>query len=176
MQLKSNAPEIKWIIQHAPVNDFARSLDSYLLKHGTLTDNMLTAVRRNLSAAHVDAAGVERIVTAFNNALESGLKQPKMYLGEFTFKLATRGANKGAIFVTEGDAYLGKVAGGKFMSTRDCSEAQTAAVLKVCADPKAAAEAYGKETGRCSCCGRELTDPVSIANNIGPICAKRFGF
>lgn len=115
MELKSNAPEIKWIIQHAPVNDFARSLDTCLLRTGTLTQPMLDAVRRNLSASVVDTAGVERIVTAFNNALESGLKQPKMYLGDFTFKLATRGANKGAIFVTEGGAYLGKVAGGKFM-------------------------------------------------------------
>jgi hypothetical protein len=176
MELKSNAPEIKWIIQHAPVNDFARNLDSYLLRTGTLTDNMLAAVRRNLSAAHVDAAGVERIVTAFNHALESGLKQPKMYLGDFTFKLATRGTNKGAIFVTEGGAYLGKVAGGKFLSTRDCTDEQRADVLKVCADPKAAAEAYGKETGRCSCCGLELTNEESIALSIGPICRERYGF
>jgi hypothetical protein len=36
--------------------------------------------------------------------------------------------------------------------------------------------AYGRATGSCSCCGRELTDPVSIEAGIGPICAGRFGF
>jgi hypothetical protein len=37
-------------------------------------------------------------------------------------------------------------------------------------DPKAAAAADGVRTGRCSCCGRELTDPTSISIGIGPIC------
>lgn len=36
------------------------------------------------------------------------------------------------------------------------------------------AAAYGKTTGQCIVCGRELTDPNSIAAGIGPICADRF--
>lgn len=28
--------------------------------------------------------------------------------------------------------------------------------------------------GRCACCGRRLTDPVSIARGIGPECIKKF--
>lgn len=43
------------------------------------------------------------------------------------------------------------------------------------ADPLAAAKKYGKESGRCCSCGRDLTDPVSIENGIGPICATKFG-
>ena len=31
---------------------------------------------------------------------------------------------------------------------------------------------YGLETGECSICGRELTDPDSIRRGIGPICVK----
>ncbi len=31
---------------------------------------------------------------------------------------------------------------------------------------------YGLETGECSICGRELTDPISIKQGIGPICVK----
>jgi hypothetical protein len=42
------------------------------------------------------------------------------------------------------------------------------------ADPQGAAAEDGLRTGRCSCCGRELTDPVSIAMGIGPICANKF--
>ncbi|WP_239482855.1 DUF6011 domain-containing protein [Paraburkholderia sp. C35] len=184
LQLKSNAPEIKWIIHNADRNDFARSLNNRLLATGTLTDPMIAAVARivsqNASAATVDAAGVERIVTAFTNAQESGLKYPKMFLADFTFALAMSGRSAGSIWVTEGfkrgGRYLGKVADGKFIASDACTAAERTKVLDVCADPKQAAEAFGKETGRCACCGRELTDPESIANSIGPICAGRYGF
>jgi hypothetical protein len=33
--------------------------------------------------------------------------------------------------------------------------------------------AYGLRTGRCCCCGHDLTHPDSIATGIGPVCAKR---
>lgn len=36
------------------------------------------------------------------------------------------------------------------------------------------AKAFGHKTGRCGCCGRELTNPDSIAAGIGPICAERY--
>ena len=35
-------------------------------------------------------------------------------------------------------------------------------LLKHGADPKQAAIRYGQKTGRCSCCGRELTKHTSI--------------
>lgn len=34
---------------------------------------------------------------------------------------------------------------------------------------------YGKDTGRCVCCGKKLTNPDSIALGIGPECAKSWG-
>lgn len=42
------------------------------------------------------------------------------------------------------------------------------------ADPLAAAIKYGKLSGRCCSCGRDLTDPASIEAGIGPICAAKF--
>lgn len=33
----------------------------------------------------------------------------------------------------------------------------------------------GFAVGSCGCCGRELTDPESIRQGIGPICADKFG-
>lgn len=33
---------------------------------------------------------------------------------------------------------------------------------------------YGKDSGICCCCGRELTDPQSISAGIGPVCAVRW--
>ncbi|MCU1483142.1 MAG: hypothetical protein JWQ19_3928 [Subtercola sp.] len=177
MYLKSNAPEIKWIFANKAGNDFARSCDAYLLRTGTLTDPMFNAIQRSLRpiAAAVEVMGVSKVVDAFAHATEAGLKRPKMYLGDFLFKLAPKtGRNAGAIYVTEEGEYLGKIADGKFQSARDCTEAQKAAIVEVCADPEKAAKAFGQETGRCSCCGRELTDPVSIANSIGPICAANY--
>ena len=36
------------------------------------------------------------------------------------------------------------------------------------------AKKFGHEHGFCVVCGRTLTDPVSVQNGIGPICAGRF--
>jgi len=41
-------------------------------------------------------------------------------------------------------------------------------------DPLAAAIKYGKLSGRCCSCGRNLTDPVSIERGIGPQCILKF--
>lgn len=48
------------------------------------------------------------------------------------------------------------------------------AVKVLCADPKAAARAYGLRSRRCGICGRKLSTPESIEAGIGPVCAERF--
>jgi hypothetical protein len=93
------------------------------------------------------------------------------------FSLApVTGKNAGAVYVKEDGIYLGKVMGGKLFASRDCSEAQAAAIVEVAADPKGAAIAHGRLTGQCSICSRELTDPKSIDLGIGPICAANMGW
>lgn len=42
-------------------------------------------------------------------------------------------------------------------------------------DPDSAMKVQGQRTGRCCMCGRELTNAVSRARGIGPICAGKFG-
>lgn len=49
-------------------------------------------------------------------------------------------------------------------------------ILSASSDPLTAAIRYGKVSGECSCCGRELTDSQSIERGIGPICATKFGW
>jgi hypothetical protein len=46
----------------------------------------------------------------------------------------------------------------------------------IAVDPRAAAILFGHETNHCGRCGRELTDEVSRANGIGPICAGKLGW
>lgn len=180
LQIKSNAPEIKWIIAHASTNDFAFSLDKQLLRTGTLSENQVAAVTRIINrpaAASVEVGSVEKMQEAFATALGNGLKRPKMRLGEFLLKLApATGRNAGAIYVTESNEYLGKIAEGKFTASRDCDAAKQSEIVALCADPLASAIAYGQRTGICACCARELTDPESIERGIGPICAEKYGF
>lgn len=184
LQIKSNAPEIKWIIAHASTNDFAFSLDKQLLRTGTLSEKQVAAVTGILSrqsaaaatATAVEVGNVTKMQEAFASAIESGLKRPKMRLSGFVLKLApATGRNKGAIYVTAADEYMGKIADGTFTPSRDCDAAKQAEIVALCADPLAAAVAYGQQTGQCACCGRELTDPESVALGVGPVCREKWG-
>ena len=70
--------------------------------------------------------------------------------------------------------YLGKV------TPQGCdsrlSDTVKEIIMGAANDPLTAAIRYGKVSGECSCCGRELTDPRSIERGIGPICATKFGW
>lgn len=70
--------------------------------------------------------------------------------------------------------YLGKVT--KTTLDSRLSDDVKAVLLDAANDPLTAAIRYGKVSGECSCCGRELTDPQSIERGIGPICATKFGW
>jgi hypothetical protein len=49
-----------------------------------------------------------------------------------------------------------------------------AAAKHILEAPKNAAVQYATQHGRCAVCDAHLSDPVSIAASMGPICAKRF--
>jgi Family of unknown function (DUF6011) len=55
-------------------------------------------------------------------------------------------------------------------------EAVFTALAAIEVDPMRALEDHGQRTGRCGCCGRLLTDPVSVARGIGPICLETGGW
>lgn len=70
--------------------------------------------------------------------------------------------------------YLGKVTSAGCDSR--LSDTVKEIIMGAAQDPLTAAIRYGKVSGECSCCGRELTDPRSIERGIGPICATKFGW
>jgi hypothetical protein len=186
----SEQPEVAaWILSSKGTFEFASALEQAVLKWGKLTEKQLAAAQKCLnarkasqearSAATESAPSVtlESVEKAFQNAKQAGIKYPKLNLDVFTFSPAPiTGNNAGAIYVKSGDQYLGKVMGGKFLKTRDCSDEQQSTIQQVAADPKAAAVAYGKRFGSCSICRRELTNEDSINLGIGPICAGKFGW
>lgn len=111
---------------------------------------------------------------AFDKLRESGLKRISLRMQGFKVKPAPEtGKNAGALYVTEGETYLGKIAGGRFLRAAACTTVVADKVASLVADPMAAIKASGIETGTCAVCGLELTDPESIARGIGPICAER---
>ena len=85
-----------------------------------------------------------------------------------------------AIYVKGGsayhDPYYGKVVDGLWHPARDATPEVTAALVALAADPLAEAVAYGRRTGNCAACGRELTVKESIDRGIGPICFEKWGF
>lgn len=173
--------------------EFAQSLEGAVRKYGALTERQLEAAERMVAksnerkaaraaeaAARLEAAPAvnsDRLEVAFRTAQENGLKWPKIKLGEI--KISPAGANSknaGALYVKAGEQYLGKVMGGKFLSVRECTAEQSQVVVDLINDPAGYAEAYGKRTGVCCICSRELTAGESIDRGIGPICASKFGF
>lgn len=182
-----------WAWMDGSTFEFAVSLRQAIAKYGDLSEKQLAAAERcveKLAAMKAEkiARDAERAIAAptveiakieqsFQNARAKGAKRPKLRLASFLFSLAPdHGKNAGAIYVTETGQYLGKIVGGRFFSVRECTKEQEAAIVAAAADPKAAAIAYGFQTGSCSCCGRELSDPASIALGIGPVCATKYGW
>lgn len=190
-----NPAEIAWINDRAPSFEFAAAMLEAVTKYGSLTEGQIGAVRKCMNkdaernaeraaeakkrADNAPVVSTDKLKAAFEAATASGLKKPQLRFESFTASLAKpTSKNPGCVYITgAGEAYFGKITPeGKFMAMRECPAAVLQGVVEAMKDPVALATAYGKRTGRCSCCGRELTDPVSVEAGIGPICASNFGF
>jgi len=183
--VESHPAEFDWLIDNAESVDFADSLLASLRKWGRLTDGQLLAVQRILAKRKIQAdrhasapeVSLEPVEQAFAKAKAAGIQRPKLRLDAFTFSPAPEtGKNAGAIYVKEGETYLGKVLGGKLFAVSACSPEQEKLIVDVSRDPLNAALAFGKRYGKCAVCARPLTDEASINRGIGPVCAERFGW
>lgn len=120
------------------------------------------------------------IVNAIEEAKNRGLKRIMMRFTDFIVK-PSKYNGKCYIFShdkevnqwgTLSNIYLG------WITSNDTNLVEVSliqAVQSAAADPYAAAKLYGQATGTCSCCGRELTNSLSIELGIGPICREKFG-
>lgn len=168
---------VGWIDLNAGGNEFAASLARQLEERGELSERQIAAVRTKTTAAAVPRVLVDvgRIIESFERARQKGIEKPTMRLDVFKFKFAgTGGSNPGAIYVTEGELYLGKIAGGQFIKFHECTADQAARIVAAASDPEKSAEAYGRLTGRCSICALKLTAAESIERTIGPICFEKY--
>lgn len=107
-----------------------------------------------------------------------GVKSPKRKFtlrlpSQITISTVTSGSNVGYVYVFENKNYVGKVSPDGVLFG-DFSEDAKNILYEANENLFELAKIYGHETGSCSVCGRELSDPLSIQMGIGPICAKRF--
>jgi hypothetical protein len=163
-------------------NGFAHSLVVQYQRKGDLSEKQWDAAERMIRKVDATAqrkATMQRSVdvSRIKSLLDSAkVKRPVFRAAELAFSLAPiHGKNSGAVYVKRGPDYQGKIIDGVFVPSSACAPITADAVVAVAKDPRGEAVRHGKVTGQCSCCGRQLTDPVSIEMGIGPICASNWG-
>lgn len=175
-------------------SEFIQDMDRQLRSKGSLSERQVQAVFRTAEKSAARKAeriaerekvgtivDLSRVEEMFATAKAAGLKAPIFRALGFSLSLAkATSVNAGAIYIKRDGNYLGKVTGGKYsavwgMDANAVAEVK-AALDEIAVNPREAAIRYGRETGICACCGAKLTDPVSVAAGIGPICAGKWGF
>ena len=180
---EANPGLIEALKELASWNSFAASLVEQFSDRGSLSDKqtgaavaMLMKVKANkANKPEAPSVDLSNIVAIFDKAHEA-IKTPKFRFEDLVISRAPdAGANAGALYVKVDGEYMGKVKEGKFFGIRFTPEDTLSKLKQIAESPLSAAVAYGRRTGSCACCGRELTVHASIERGIGPICAERFG-
>ena len=179
---------------------FAQAMRQAVTKYGDLTERQMASALKCVEADKAHAARqaerqqaaeqakalapaveVSAVVAALARGAAKGIRKPILRLAgddgaAFVFSRAWAGGkNAGGVYVNGPQKeYYGVIKDGKFIRSRDCDDATEQAVVAVCANPETSAIAYGRRFGVCSCCGRELTNKVSIDLGIGPVCRGKF--
>ena len=131
----------------------------------------LKVAQDSLNAKAPDSVGPFLGLISQINRMQEGAKRPvTLRFSGFTLKAVTAGFNKGGVYIFTSSGYSGKISKDGILSANSNIEN---ALLEVSQDPEGAARAYGRATGNCSCCGRDLSDPVSVFGGIGPVCLER---
>ena len=132
-----------------------------------------------------DPVQLRRIRDLMDTAAET-LKWPKVNLRTASCgrvrlaRAGDRSRRPGVIHVTDGrpfgeNTYYGSIElDGTWSPTDAVTPEVRSLLLELDRDPKATATAYGRRTGSCCFCSRELTDGRSVAVGYGPVCASRF--
>jgi hypothetical protein len=172
---------------------FGLSLLSGIDKYGSLTERQATWVQVLIDrasepkpvaapAVQVEMAGVKALFAVASKSL----KRPKIRLQAADgtpVVLALAGANskyKGQVMLTDGgpwgdNRWFGRVEGSQFHAARAATPEVTGLLTRLSADPTSVIADYGRLTGACALCGRDLTDQASVDRGAGPVCAKKFG-
>lgn len=142
-------------------------------------------LRNEPKAIEVRSSDASNILASLAEARAKGIKKPILRFQrangvEIQLKYMSVGKNAGGAWVTMNNDLIGKIDdSGVFTFTgRPYTNQLIDEVFDVIEsahnDVRGALESYGKMTSRCACCGITLTNPKSIALNIGPVCLEKF--
>ncbi|MDX1532600.1 MAG: DUF6011 domain-containing protein [Nitrosopumilaceae archaeon] len=173
-----------FLIENMDWNGFFNSLVQNMVEHGNLTEGQLNAAYKSMEKikAKREAKDDNRLVVdlsklneIFKNASEN-LKKPVLRFEDIVVsKAPDHGRNAGFLYVKFKGEYAGKInPEGKFFKIGGTPEEVESQLIEFCKAPMEAAIKYGRKTGSCACCGRELTNKDSIELGIGPICAENW--
>jgi hypothetical protein len=123
------------------------------------------------------------ILASLAEARAKGIKKPMLRLlmprdCHIKIKYMSVGKNAGGCWVTSNDNLIGKIDDGGVFTftgkpyTNDFICDVFEFIESVNSDVKGSLESYGKMTNRCGCCGILLTNDLSVAIGIGPICER----
>ena len=196
-----NELSINEIIDHLNANlgklsekdqGFASSLLESVARYGRPSEKQaywlrVLADRTVQKRETVEIGSLEGISALFDRAAAS-MKRPAILVADadMTYRLSLAGPTAsvpGSINVTtnqsfENRTWFGRILpNGQFQaSPRQTAPAGLVDVLRrFSADPAGVAAQYGRETGSCCFCARDLTDGRYIHVGYGPICADRYG-
>jgi hypothetical protein len=190
-KVKPSPEQVAWIASQN--GDFVQSLYSQFQKSGVLSEKQVACIVRGMDPKQPDTKGakapqarfklggdgLDKLEQAFAKVKSGGAKKPKLIIDGLVFKPAPMsGKNPNAIYVVRKDdsAYLGKISDGTLLPVQGVPVELALKIADICADPFGYAVNHGLMTGECSCCGKTLSDPKSIAAGIGPVCAKKWGW
>lgn len=180
---KVDANLIKDLTEISSWNSFASSLVEQYSKRGTLSDKqtgaaiaMLMKVKANKAKkAEAPSVDLSNVIAMFNKAHEA-IKTPKFRFEDLVISRAPdHGVNAGSLYVKVDGGYAGKVKDGKFFGLKTAPDGIVSKLEQISKDPLSSAVAFGKKTGNCSMCNRDLTRHDSIERGVGPICAEKWG-
>jgi hypothetical protein len=170
-------------------SDFYKSLFQQFSDNGKLSDKQLAAARSGMAkqaareeqkqadvvrnSGTVELTAIDKL---FATAKSNGLKKPIWRAAGLEIHTDRQFGND-TLWIKEPAAggYVGKLVDGNFTAFRRANDAVLPTLRAIAADPLQAAIAYGQATNKCSCCGRGLTEGVSVVSGIGPICAENWG-
>jgi hypothetical protein len=146
------------------------------LAHKAMNPNAANENKRESKSVNATA-----INAMFDNARSNGHKSPKVYftddsVGEIRLTVSKGGQYPGTIQIADRQGnWYGRIMKDGEVHCKRGSDNVIAAVSTFVSDPHAAVVKYGRKTGNCSFCARELTDAESVKRGYGPVCADNYG-
>ena len=170
-------------------NSFVQSLYQQVERKGELSEKQLACIERNLAKANqpkqepvsTGTIDLSDVLRRFELAKTSGIKRPRINLGDLVFSMAgDNSRNAGCVYVKGGTAYEAEYYGkvdpqGNFFAARGLDPEIAGRIINTGADLFATARAHGMKHNNCCFCSRELKTLESVSLGWGPICAERYG-